>query len=117
MTKQFFEFMTGLMVDIDGAKGMVPVFPSSAPDQGVLRGLAGLDPKTMLDQDTLAERLGVSSRTIRRMVKRFEIPPPIRLNTRSVWFVGKVLEHLEARAKVAQDKADKEAKKYKTDFY
>jgi predicted DNA-binding transcriptional regulator AlpA len=83
----------------------------------VLLGLAELDPKAMVDQAALAELLGVSSRTIRQMVKRFEIPPPIRLNSRSVWFVGKVLEHLEARAKLAQDKADKEAKKYKTDFF
>jgi len=72
-------------------------------------GLARLPEQALLDQKQLAAALGVTKRTVRRMVVRFELPPPIRLAGRSVWLAGRVLGHIEARAERAAQDADRQA--------
>lgn len=64
----------------------------------VIVGLAELPERALLDEGRLAELLGVSRRTIRRMRKRFEIPPPVRIAGRSMWFSGRVLAYIEGEA-------------------
>lgn len=64
----------------------------------VLDGLANMPKEAMLDEPGLAKTLQVSSRTIRRMVVRDELPPPIPLGGRSMWLVGRVLAHFDAAA-------------------
>ena len=71
--------------------------------------LARLPEKTILDERQLAATISVSPRTIRRMVARFELPPPIRLGGHSVWFAGRVLAHLENAAERAAREAERQA--------
>jgi len=73
--------------------------------------LADLPEKTILDTVALADALGVTTRTIRRMVSRFEICPPFRLRGRSMWFAGKVLSYIEAQADRLSHDAEKRATK------
>lgn len=80
------------------------------PDpQGVLATLARLPERAILDEGALAEALHVSPRTIRRMVVRFELPPPVRLAGRSAWFAGGVLGYIEGKAERAAKESEKAA--------
>ena len=60
--------------------------------------LALYAPETILDQAALGAALGVSPRTLRRMVARLEIPPGLPLGGKKVWLAGKVREFLALRA-------------------
>lgn len=77
----------------------------------VIVGLAELPERAILDERALAAALGVSKRTVRRMVGRFELPPPISFSGRSVWQVGKVLGWFEARAERAARETERLARK------
>ena len=93
------------------------VFPYSAnEDQGVLiDGLARLPRDSMIDKKRLASVLGVSTRTVQRMVERHELPPPIRLVKKAMWIVKDLLEHIEQIAiQTAEEARQEEAriKKY-----
>ena len=73
--------------------------------------LAQMPPKTILDATRLSEIVGVSPRSLRRMVGRFELPPSIPFGGHSVWLAGKVLEHIEAAAETAQKKAERQTRR------
>ena len=80
--------------------------------QGVLLDeFALLHERTLVDERKLATALKVTPRTIRRMVARFELPPPIRLAGRSVWMVGHVLAHIQAAAERALSNAERQARR------
>ena len=88
----------------------------AAPEQAEERGmlidvLARLPEKTILDETRLASILGVNRRTVRRMVSRRELPPPIRLAGRSVWLAGRVLAHIEGAAERAEREAERRERK------
>src|SRR5437867_2764623 len=56
-----------------------PISGSEGSSHGVIiTGLADLPAKTLLDEAALAVMLGRSKRSIRRMVSRLELPPPVR---------------------------------------
>jgi len=78
---------------------------------GIMTGLATLPPDSMLTEAALAGALGVTSRTIRRMSGRFELPPPVRLAGRAIWIAGRVREHIQARAERAAREAERAAAK------
>lgn len=63
-----------------------------------LRRLSRLPREMIVDTRALARVLGRSTRTIRRMVDRYEIPPPIRMSGRSTWQVGTILSWYAERA-------------------
>lgn len=77
----------------------------------LLTELAALPPGAMVDEQRLARLLGVTDRTVRRMVRRGELPPPVRLGGRAVWLAGRVLAHVERRAEEAARRAEKEARR------
>lgn len=79
-----------------------------------LRGLAMLCEGTMLDEKALAECLGTSPRTLRRMVRRGEIPQGIKLGGRRLWVVGKVREYLAEQADRLADDAKRIARHFAT---
>ena len=83
----------------------------SANASRVVTALAELPAKTLLDETALAATLGVAKRTIRRMVARFELPPPVPLAGRSTWIADRVVAHIEARAERAARKAEQEARR------
>ena len=72
-----------------------------------LTGLADLPENTYLDDKALGAALDVSSHTIRRMTRRHELPPPVRLGGRSLWIAGKVRAWIAER----QEQAEREAQK------
>lgn len=86
---------------------------SAAPTASVniIKGLAELPGKTLLDERAMAALLKVNPRTVRRMVARFELPPPVRLAGRATWVVERVLAHIEARAEVAARRAEQEERR------
>ena len=67
--------------------------------------LAEYPPDTLLSQRALASVLGVSPRTIRRMICRYELPPGIKLGGRKVWIVRALREFLEQRFTTAAEAA------------
>ena len=84
------------------------------PTEGiVISKLAELPPRAWLDEAALADVLGVTTRTVERMVTRFELPPAIRIAGRSMWAAGRILDHFEARAAAAADEALREAERLK----
>ena len=73
--------------------------------------LSKLPEKMLLDESALAKILGVTKRTVRRMVNRFELPPPVRLRGKSTWFAGRVLRYIEDRAERLQRDAERRERK------
>lgn len=70
----------------------------------VVTTLAELPDRALVDERALSAALCVSKRTVRRMVARHELPPPVRFAGRSTWQVGRVLAWFEARAdRLARD--------------
>lgn len=73
--------------------------------------LAKLPENTILDERSLANVFSVTPRTIRRMVNRFELPPPIPLAGRSIWIAGRVIQYINAAAEKAERDAKREIQK------
>src|SRR5262245_24277266 len=68
------------------------------PSGRIVSAFASLAPETLLDETALAQALNVSKRTVRRMVARYELPPPVRFGGRSTWQVGRIAAWFERRA-------------------
>jgi len=82
-----------------------PETPEELP--GVLLAeLAEFPDRAIVDEARLAYYLRITPRTIRRMVVRLELPPPIDFAGRKVWFVGRILNHLEVFMERAERKAN-----------
>lgn len=86
-------------------------FMKSPDNGGVFSYLATLPEDTMLTEKAMAEAFNVCARTIRRMVTRYEIPPPIAVGGRSCWFAGKVLAWLHEAAERGAREAEKVARR------
>ena len=85
-----------------------PCSISPAPVPGVLiTRLAELPAQALLDEAALADALGVTKRTVRRMVGRHELPPPVQFAGRSTWQAGAILRRFEALADQAAKAADR----------
>lgn len=82
----------------------------AAPEMpGVIDALARMPVQTLLDERALAAALKVTTRTIRRMVGRYELPPGVPLAGRTVWLSGKVLAFLEEKLDRAARDAERRA--------
>ena len=79
----------------------------------LIEALALLPAMAIIDETRLAAMLNVTPRTVRRMVSRFELPPPVSLGGRSVWVVGRVLSHIDAAAERQQRIAERQAKQFR----
>ena len=88
----------------------VPVAQPARP-HAPITGLAALPGQTLVDEHALAQILSITTRTVRRMVTRHELPPPVPLAGRSTWVVARLLAHIEARAERAAQKAEREAQR------
>ena len=73
--------------------------------------LARLPEKTIMDESRLASIFQITPRTLRRMVQRAELPPPISLGGRSVWLSDRVLSYLNTAAELAEKEALSEFKR------
>lgn len=76
---------------------------------GIVTALAVLPEKVFLDESAMACVFGVTQRTIRRMVQRFELPPPIPFAGRSICIAGRVLAYLNAAAERVEQEAERTA--------
>ena len=74
---------------------------------GVISALAEFPREALLNENAMCRAFDVCDRTIRRMVARHELPPPVRLGGRSTWIVGRVLDWLNSRAEEAEQDARK----------
>jgi predicted DNA-binding transcriptional regulator AlpA len=77
----------------------------------VISALAKLPERAIVDERALADALHVSKRTVRRMVSRGELPPPVPFAGRSMWQVQAVLAWFEARAARASREAERAARR------
>lgn len=71
----------------------------------IIDDLATLPDKTIMDEGKLADILKITPRTLRRMVRRAEMPPPISLGGRSIWLSDRVLAYLNTAAELAEKEA------------
>ena len=69
---------------------------------GIISALAEFPKETLLDESAMGHAFNVCARTIRRMVVRYELPPPIPVAGKSMWIAGRVLAWLEANAERAE---------------
>ena len=77
----------------------------------IITKLAELPGEALLDEEALADTLGVTKRTIRRMVGRYELPPPVSFAGRSMWQVGRVLSWFDTRAERLAREAERGAQR------
>ena len=73
--------------------------------------LSGFADSDLITKQELCQCLGCSERTIRRMVDRFELPPPVDLGVRKVWIVGKIRGWFADAAERREAEALKEARR------
>ena len=82
----------------------------------VITALAEMLARSIVDEAKLAYMLRVSTRTVRRMVTRTELPRPVKLGGRATWFAGDVLDHIAMRAEALRREAEKDAARIKKHF-
>jgi hypothetical protein len=105
--------------EIAGVAGDIGVEQGSrharlAAAMSVQRELADLPEGAIVTEEALARMFSRHSVSIKRAVRRGELPPPVRLMGEPVWTVGTLLRHLEARLEVARiDHERKNARAHK----
>jgi len=79
--------------------------PDTDPDgehiKGIIRELDELGAGAIITEEALARMLGRCQVTLKRCVKRGELPPPVRLLGGPVWTAGAIVGHLEKRLDAA----------------
>lgn len=80
----------------------------------VIRTLAELPKETLIDEAALANALQISTRTVRRMVGRYELPPPVRFAGRATWQSGRILAWYTAMAEAKEKKAKVAAERFRS---
>ena len=73
--------------------------------------LARLPAGTILDERALAALFGCCQMSVKRAVKRGELPEPVRMFGRPCWTAGRILEHVGDRLAAAQKEAEREAQR------
>ena len=74
--------------------------------KGIWRELGDLPPGAIVSEAALADMFGRCTTSIKRAVKRGELPPATRLMGMPVWTVSAILRHLEARLDAAKMEAE-----------
>jgi hypothetical protein len=83
--------------------------PQAAP--GVYPELGALPEGALVTEDGLAEMLGKCRMSIRRAVKRGELPPAARIMGKRCWTAGALVRHIEAKLERAQVEAERRARR------
>lgn len=76
---------------------------------GIVKALGELPPGAILAEEEVARIFERHPVSVKRAVKRGELPPPTRLFGKPVWTEGAILAHLDARLEAAKREAEKEA--------
>jgi predicted DNA-binding transcriptional regulator AlpA len=96
------------MVEQDEARCNIEDDSGNGDGHGVIQELAELHEDALIDAAALARHLGVCDRTLRRMIRRGELPPPVRMGGRSRWLAGRVRQWINDRAALAEKDAARE---------
>lgn len=98
-------------VKMESNTDALTIMPLNAKDipaqDGIFTSLAELPAQAILTEAAMAKAFGVTGRTIRRMVARYELPPPVTISGRSTWFAGRVLTWIESKAERQEREAGK----------
>lgn len=78
---------------------------------GIVRELGELPSWTIVNEEGLAQMLGRCRHTIKRAVKRGELPPPIKFMGKPRWTVGAILKHFEERLEESKKEKERQKKK------
>ncbi len=70
--------------------------------QGIIRNLGDLPAGAIINEEALAELFDRCQVSIKRAIRRGELPPPVKLLGMPVWTVERILTHLNSRLDVAQ---------------
>jgi hypothetical protein len=89
-----------------GAVAQAVEGPSSG---GIVKALGELAPGAILSEVEVARIFKRHPASVKRAVKRGELPPPVRLFGKPTWTAGAILAHLEARLEAAKQEAEREA--------
>lgn len=80
---------------------------------GIVRELGELPSGTIVNEEGLAQMLGRCRHTIKRAVKRGELPPPIKFMGKPRWTVGAILKHFEERLEESKKEEERQKRKIK----
>ncbi|MFH1743385.1 MAG: hypothetical protein ABIH23_30635 [bacterium] len=81
------------------------------PLPGVWRELGDLPEGAVVTEVGLARIFQRHPTSIRRAVRRKELPPPTKLLGGPIWTVGAILAHIEQRLEVARKESERTARK------
>ncbi len=86
---------------------------SSDPDEmpGVIAILGELKPGAILTEAGLARLFSRHASSVKRAVRRGELPPPCRLFGSNAWTAGALVQHIEQRLEAAAKEASRMAQK------
>jgi len=79
---------------------------------GIIRELGDLPPGAIISESKLAEIFHRCPTSIKRAVRRGELPPSTRLFGQSVWTVECILKHLQDRLTGAKKEVEQAAKRF-----
>jgi predicted DNA-binding transcriptional regulator AlpA len=77
----------------------------------VITKLGEYAPETLLDIEALAGIFSRCTATIKRAVRRGELPRPVKVCGKARWSVKCILQHIEKRLRAEQESAEKENKR------
>lgn len=76
--------------------------------KGIVEAIGALPPGAFISEEALAKMFCRHSVSVKRAVKRGELPPPTRLLGKPVWTAGSIVAHVEERLRVAKVEAEKD---------
>ena len=80
---------------------------AQAKTDGVIRALAELPPDALIDEQALARIFGRCQTSVRRAVRRGELPRPVKMFGRPTWTARAVLDHIGKRLEAKKQEAQR----------
>lgn len=80
--------------------------------QGICAEFGTLPQGALITEKGLAALLGRAAKSIRRAVRRGELPPPVRILGELRWTVGTILRHIEKSLENAAREAERERRRF-----
>ena len=80
-------------------------------DTIVVSDFAELEKGTFVNTQFVADAFNVTPRTVRRMINRYELPPPITFGNRSGWFVEHLLDYFDRISEYHIEEAENERRR------
>jgi len=78
---------------------------------GVIRQIGDLQPDTIVTEEALAQMFQRHRVSIKRAVRRGELPQPVRLFNEPVWTVQALRDHLSRRLEAAKKESERLARR------